>query len=268
MTSASHFPFDTRTYCSQYTVSPSIMMESSAFDDQIFCDFSGPLSPPGVRPQSVQVMLGMPNGSPDLCQQRLPEVHSLLPGAPKIDHYKTLEYSSPKTIDYKIGSYSPTAIKYDYGKCDQYGAAAKLDYGKHMDYMGGGAGVVVAGKIHHHDYSTPPPPQTGPPHAHHLQPKMDYDHNAMQMYHQPTSQPHQQQVGQAMTDNASGSVINDGTALVGGLAKKKDSDTNQCPSVAPTTTAGGADATASTGAAKKNDKKKIDPNGAKKKKTR
>lgn len=228
-------------------------MESSSFDDPIFCDFPGLLSPLGVKPHSVQVMLGMPNSSPDQCHQRLPEVHSLLPGSSKIDHHKTLEYSSPK-IDYKIGSYSPTA-KYDYGKCDQY-SVAKLDYGKHhMDYMGGG--VVVGGKHHHHEYSTPPP------HGQHMQSKMDYDQNSMLMY-QTSAQP---QGVQHLSDTSSGSVMTaDGPVGGGDTDKKKDGEQNDCSSVPSTTTPGSTDA--SSGSSKKNDKKKMDPNGAKKKKTR
>lgn len=224
-------------------------MESSSFDDPIFCDFLSPVV--GVKPHSVQVMLGMPNSSPsDLCQQRLPEVHSLLPNSSKIDHIKTLEYSSPK-IDYKIGSYSPTA-KYDYGKCDQYSGGAKLDYGKHMDYMGG---VVVSGK-HHHEYSTPPP------HGQHMQPKMDYDQNSMMMYQ--TTQPQLQAV-QQLSDTSSGSVMN-GDGPCSDMEKKKEGEQILCSGAASTTTPGSSDASAAS--SKKNDKKKIDPNGAKKKKTR
>lgn len=227
------------------------MMESSAFDDQIFCDFAGPLSPPGVKPHSVQVMLGMPNGSPDLCNQRLPEVHSLLPGASKIDHYKNM--------DYKMGSYSPTA-KYDYGKCDQYngGGGAKLDYGKHMDYVG-----VIGGGKHHNEYSPPPQNMSLAPQSHQQHPKLDYDHHTIHMYQQ-SSQPQAGQQQQQLTDT---STVMNGGSDISGLTKKKAEDPN-CTSAPTTTTTGGADATSGVVVTKKNDKKKVDPNGAKKKKTR
>lgn len=120
-------------------------MEHGAFEDQIFSDFSGPLSPLGSKPltpsASIQtsgghsihsVMLGMPAGSVvqhansgELCAQRLPECNTLLQqagaggggGSPKLDPYKTTDYVGHK-MDFigsvnKLGCYSPTP-KYEY----------------------------------------------------------------------------------------------------------------------------------------------------------
>lgn len=120
-----------------------LMMESQGFDDQMFGEFSGPLSPMGAKAiiahphalahhghhpgqgHSIQVMLGMshvPGGDPQ--QQRLPEVHTLLPGSPKLDHYKTISYDSrtgeyqpngqysPQTINGSKSDYSPQRIEY------------------------------------------------------------------------------------------------------------------------------------------------------------
>lgn len=111
-------------------------MESSGFEEQIFGEFSGPLSPIGAKAvvhhtangHSIQVMLGMPS---DACQstQRLPDVHNLLPGSAKTlsDHYKSLDtydkldyqpngklvdacYGDEKIVDYKM-EYSPSGSK-------------------------------------------------------------------------------------------------------------------------------------------------------------
>lgn len=116
-------------------------MEQPTFDEQIFGDFTGPLSPLGPKPlpqsgHSIQVMLGMSQSSTgDLCTQRLPEVHNLLPGSPKIDHYKNMDYSNSK-----IGSYSPSKYDYVNGKIDHYSSSSpKMEYGgKSMDYNSNG----------------------------------------------------------------------------------------------------------------------------------
>lgn len=221
-------------------------METSSFDEQIFSDFAGPLSPLGAKQlsqggHSIHVMLGMnPANSSDLCNQRLPEVQSLLPGSPKLNHYKTLDYITNK-VDYngKMSSYSPSPPtsssqqqtlgppppppKYDYlnGKMmDPYGGPThitKIEYAKPMDY------------------------------------KMEYDPQ-MHMYTQPLpplpQQSHQPQPSQS-SSMGSPSSLND---------KKKNDDA--MGSSTPTTT---SDATSTS---KKNDKKKGDMNGVKKKKTR
>lgn len=204
-------------------------MESSTFDDQIFGDFAGPLSPLGVKAHSVQVMLGMPsgggvggNGSPnsssggagssgDLCHQRLPEVHSLLPGAPKMDHYKTLDYTGTKIIDYKLEAYGSPTAKYDYlGTASSSSSLSPtkqlLDYGssscsggKQMDYSGL---TSIAIKHHHMDYAphSPQPPtammvvqqQSGQSHLQSAK-LSDYDHQQLQMFQHQHQQHHQLQ---------------------------------------------------------------------------
>ena len=75
-------------------------MESSGFDDQIFNDFSGPLSPLGAKAiqatngHSIQVVLGPNDYSASANVQRLPQVDSLLSaGSPS---YKNIDYSHAK----------------------------------------------------------------------------------------------------------------------------------------------------------------------------
>lgn len=206
-------------------------METSSFDEQIFNDFAGPLSPLGAKQiaqgHSIHVMLGMnPSVSSDMCNQRLPEVQSLLPDSPKLNHYKPLDYMGNKS-DYitKIPSYSSTSPpKYEYvnGKVDQYSSNQlnKVEYGKPMEMYGNG--------------------------------KMEYDPH-MQMYQQaavsvPSNSNHQITTSQSMESSS----MND--------KKKGDScDQSDNQSVSQ------SDATSTS---KKNDKKKGDINGVKKKKTR
>lgn len=208
-------------------------METSSFDEQIFNDFAGPLSPLGAKHiaqgHSIHVMLGMnPSVSSDMCNQRLPEVQSLLPDSPKLNHYKPLDYMGNKS-DYitKITSYSSTSPpKYEYvnGKVDQYASNQlhKVDYGKPMEMYGNG--------------------------------KMEYDPH-MQMYQQsavsvPQNSNHQITTSQQSMESASMNDKKKGDALC-------DQSDNQSVSQ--------SDATSTS---KKNDKKKGDINGVKKKKTR
>ena len=195
-------------------------METSAFDEQIFGDFASPLSPLSAKqiPQSghsIQVMLGMnPGNSTDMCSQRLPEVQSLLPGSPKLNHYKTLDYINNK-VDYngKMTSYSPPP-KYDYinGKVDQYSPnSSKIEYAKPMEY-------APNGKM---DYGSAPT-------------KIDYDQHMM--YSQPPQQ--SQQPSQSMNSP----TMND---------KKKD-DGSSMGSTTPTTTSD-ATSTSKKNDKKKND---------------
>lgn len=228
-------------------------MEPSTFDDQIFGDFAGPLSPLGGKAHSVQLMLGGGSGSNsapggehgspnssgstghsnDLCQQqqpqqhqRLPEVHSLLPGgAPKLaDHYKTLDYASAKIIDYKLEAYGSPTAKYDYlvgATSSPVGSLSPtkqlLDYGhgKQMDYSvvnnNGGKQHQQHVVVTHGDYSTHSPPasmmvhqqqqqqllhQPGQSHLH-MQTSAgnklnDYEpHHHMQIFHHSHHQQHQ-----------------------------------------------------------------------------
>lgn len=220
-----------------YTSSNKCKMETSSFDEQIFQDFSGPLSPLGAKQitqgHSIHVMLGMNPGSSDMCNQRLPEVQSLLPGSPKLNHYKTLDYMGNK-IDYntKITSYSSTPPpKYDYvnGKVDQYSPnhLNKVEYGKPMDYN-------LNAKI---DYGNG---------------KLEYDPH-MQMYQQssipgPPTSTHQITTSQSIESPS----MND---------KKKNESCDQSDNQSVSQ----SDASSTS---KKNDKKKGDLNGVKKKKTR
>lgn len=194
-------------------------MENSSFDEQIFGEFGDPISPIGAKQlnqsgRSIQVMLGMnPN---DICTQRLPEVQSLLPGSPKLSHYKNLEYISNK-VDYngKLPSFSRPSIDLN-GKIDPYSSnLGRVDYSKSMEYN-------PNAKM---DYTTS---------------KIDYEQH-MQMYQQPS---------QSIDSSAMGD-------------KKKNEESHAMGgSVTPTTI---SDATSTS---KKNDKKKSDINGVKKKKTR
>lgn len=193
-------------------------MESSSFDEQIFGEFGDPISPLGTKTltqggHSIQVMLGMNPVNPnDMCTQRLPEVQSLLPGSPKLTHYKTLDYITNK-VDYngKLPSYSPP--HYLNGKMDQYSPNSnKIDYVKTIEYN----------------------PNNG---------KIDYEQH-LQMYQQ------HQQPSQSMDSPTMGDK------------KKNDESHSMSGSTTPTTI---SDATSTS---KKNEKKKGDINGVKKKKTR
>lgn len=217
-------------------------METSSFDEQIFGDFAGPLSPLGAKPisqsgHSIHVMLGMnSSGASELCGQRLPEVQSLLPGSPKLNHYKTLDYMGNK-IDYntKINSYSPTASplpppKYDYlnGKMDQYSPnhLIKNEYGKPMDYN-------LNAKI---DYGNG---------------KLEYDPH-MQIY---------QQIPVSSAASAHQMTTAIGSPSINDKKKTEHSQSDQVDNQSISQ----SDATSTS---KKNEKKKGDINGVKKKKTR
>lgn len=113
-------------------------MEHSAFEDGIFSDFAGPLSPLDGKPLTPtssamtsvshgmhSVMLSLPpgatvmhqNNTADLCSQRLPDCQTLLSagGSPKMDPYKssTPDYETKMEYVTKMGCYSPTQ-KYEY----------------------------------------------------------------------------------------------------------------------------------------------------------
>lgn len=223
-------------------------METSSFDDQIFNDFSGPLSPLGAKQitqggHSIHVMLGMnATGSPDMCNQRLPEVQSLLPGSPKLTHYKTLDYMGNK-IDYnaKVSSYSPTPPpKYDYvnGKMDPYSPnhMNKIEYAKSMDYN-------LNAKM---DYGSG---------------KLEYDPH-MQMYQQPPVSTQQQQ--QHPPPPTSTHHISTSQPLASPSMNDKKKSDGQCDQ-SDSQSVSQSDASSTS---KKNDKKKGDINGVKKKKTR
>ncbi|XP_031626045.1 homeobox protein Hox-A3 [Contarinia nasturtii] len=222
-------------------------METSSFDDQIFNDFSGPLSPLGAKQitqggHSIHVMLGInANGSSDMCNQRLPEVQSLLPGSPKLTHYKTLDYMGNK-IDYnaKVSSYSPTPPpKYDYvnGKMDPYSPnhMNKIEYAKTMDYN-------LNAKM---DYGSG---------------KLEYDPH-MQMYQQSPVSAQQQQHPPPPTSTHH---ISTSQPLASPSMNDKKKSDGQCDQ-SDNQSVSQSDASSTS---KKNDKKKGDINGVKKKKTR
>lgn len=235
-------------------------METSSFDEQIFNDFSGPLSPLGAKQitqggHSIHVMLGMNStASPsDMCNQRLPEVQSLLPGSPKLTHYKTLDYMGNK-IDYNahhkaVASYSPTPPppppKYDYtnGKLDQYSPnhMNKIDYAKPMDYNLAGKMDYGGGKL---EYDP------------HMQ---MYQHSQQQQHHQATVSQQQQPPPPTSTHHISTSQPLGSPSM--NDKKKADGHCDQSDNQSVSQ----SDASSTS---KKNDKKKGDINGVKKKKTR
>ncbi|XP_065361323.1 transcription factor mef2A [Calliphora vicina] len=159
-------------------------MEHSAFEDGIFSDFAGPLSPLDGKPLTPtsaamttvahgmhSVMLSLPPGATvmhqsnnsDLCSQRLPDCQTLLAaGSPKMDPYKssTPDYESKMEYVTKMGCYSPTQ-KYEYLT---NGSAQKLE--------------------HHQQYSPPPPTSNGlQQHHHKLQMPSHHHHHHQQQHH-------------------------------------------------------------------------------------
>lgn len=218
-------------------------MESSQFDDQIiFSEFAGPLSPIGSsannknlqsqnNSHSIQVMLGMSTGGQQhpSSEMRLPEVHSILPGSPKIDHYKNMDYSGK--IDY---SSAPSKL------VDTYSSHNKMDYvNVKLDYSPNGPPPGT--KL---DYSPNGKIEYGS--------KLDYDH--LPMFQQP--QP---------LESTSITTING----IGSM-KRKSEELNSPGGSSTHSNSNGQSGSECSGqsSAKKNDKKKSDPNGVKKKKTR
>ncbi|XP_058974173.1 retinal homeobox protein Rx [Musca domestica] len=165
-------------------------MEHTAFEDQIFSEFSGPLSPldgKPLTPTSVahgmhSVMLSLPPGatvmqhpgSADMCSQRLPDCQTLLSStSPKMDPYKssTPDYDNKMEYVTKMGCYSPTQ-KYEYlTTANGGGSAHKLDH-------------------HHQQYSsTPPPTQPG----NHTPNGLAHQQHKSMAHHQTHPHHHQQQ---------------------------------------------------------------------------
>lgn len=220
-------------------------METSGFDDQMFNEFSseavGVLSPLG--PKAIQhhphhhhffsnsntIMIGNSNGDINQ-QQRLPDVHQILPGnSPKMDHYKM--------YDVKIESspYSPN------GKLDYINGTTKLEPyspspGQKLEYTTNGQYSPNAKII---EYTSS--------HGH-------MEHNMMFQQPQPV-------------DSNQQNVIN-GTNS--NFKRKSDENLNNLSGSPPTTinNISPSDATSSMPNKKPVDKKKNDPNGVKKKKTR
>lgn len=230
-------------------------MESSGFDDQIFNEFStGPLSPLGAKaiqqhPHHIHhylpsnhhhqaIMLGN-----DMHQtQRLPDVHNILPGgSPKMDHYKNMDYgpshSGKMEYNVKIESspYSPNS-KNEY----MNGNLTKLEqYSPSNDQYSPNGKII--------EYSASP------------NNKLDYEH--IQMFQHP----------QSLDSNQQNILVNN---INGNSNFKRKSNENlsmsgsSTPTTATTTSASPNDASSTTSAKKPSDKKKNDPNGIKKKKTR
>lgn len=222
-------------------------METSAFDDQMFNEFSseavGVLSPLG--PKAIQhhphshhhhyvqqhhtIMIGNSNGEINHQHQRLPDVHQILPGnSPKMDHYKMYDvkiestpYSPNGKIDYingtpKVESYSPSSgQKLEFTTNGQYSPNAKI-----IEYTS----------------------------THNM------EHNMMFQQPQPV-------------DGNQQSIIN-GTNS--NFKRKSDENLNNLSGSPPTTinNISPSDASSTLPNKKPVDKKKNDPNGVKKKKTR
>lgn len=256
-------------------------METSAFDDQIFGDFSTPLSPIDKNitvPQpngQIHILMGVPSQnshSPNELQcsnQRLPDVHSLLPGGDKMDHYKGMDYHK---MDYgKVGSYSPT-------------------HGGLQNHQLMASGANVNGKMQSY----------APMNVHSMQGnKIEYISGGMSNSHQKMDYDPYQGYGQHQTiiqhpshmDGSGGGGVG-GCSMNGMGAMKRKSEeslnnssgsstpntilTNSsngqtdCPQSGGNATGGNSGGAAGSGGGtpKKNDKKKSDPNGVKKKKTR
>lgn len=255
-------------------------MESSAFDDQIFGDFSTPLSPIDKNiavPQpngQIHILMGVPtqnSHSPNELQcgnQRLPDVQSLLSGSsPNRDHYKGLDYNK---MDYgKVGSYSPTHGLQNH-QIMTSGANVQLVNGKMQAYTPMNVHSLQPNKLEYIGSG-------GAMSNNH--PKMDYDPYQGYGQHQ-TLIPHPSHM-----DTSMGGVPMNGMGSM--KRKSEESLNNSSGSSTPNTILtsssngqneagnGGAGVGAGTGGGaggnstpKKNDKKKSDPNGVKKKKTR
>lgn len=256
-----------------------IKMETSAFDDQIFGDFSTPLSPIDKNiavPQpngQIHILMGVPSQnshSPNelqcgvSSQQRLPDVHSLLPE--KIDHYKGMDYNK---MDYgKVGSYSPTHGLQNH-QIMTSGANVQLVNGKMQTYAPMNVHPLQSNKIEYGAMAN-------------NHPKMDYDPYQGYGQHQ-TLIPHPSHMdmggggGGGLSMNGMGSMkrkseesLNNssGSSTPNTILTSSSNGQNDCgqnPSGASSNGGGGGGGNSTP---KKNDKKKSDPNGVKKKKTR
>lgn len=241
----------------------------SGFDDQMFNEFSpGPLSPLG--PKAIQhhphhhhynmphhhqtIMIGGSSGD-IIQQQRLPDVHNILPGgSPKMEHYKPLDYGSGNSkIEYKLDSspYSPTKIEYlnGSGKLEQYSPSS----GKQLEYttVTSNSQYSPNGKIIEYTSSG-------------SNNKMDYEH--IQMFQQPQPIDNNSQQQQTLLVNGLNNNNNNN------FKRKSEENLNSGSSTPTTTTAttsaSPTESSGNNGNKKPNDKKKSDPNGVKKKKTR
>lgn len=255
-------------------------METSAFDDQIFGDFSTPLSPidkniPLPQPANgqIHILMGVPphhhspNNEMQCNSQRLPDVHSLLSGSsPKMDHYKNLGLEHYG----KVGSYSPPTHGLQNHQIMTSGANVQLVNGKMQGY-------------NHNNNNNMHPMQSN---------KMEYDpyqgvgygqqpHHQQQQHHHQTILTHPSHLdsmgmGGSPMNNGMGSMKRKSEESLNNSSGSSTPNTihtsssnggqqNECSQSTPT---GGSSGGGASGTPKKNDKKKSDPNGVKKKKTR
>lgn len=230
-------------------------METSVFNEHLFHDYSpesvgGVMSP--MAPKAIQhhsnhqyishnshnTMLGNLNGEMQQ-HQRLPDVQNILPGSsPKMEHYKS-DYGIHK-VEYNVkiesSQYSPnTKIEYMNGiaKMEPYSPN-----NKNMEYSSVNGQYSPNSKII--EYSQPGI-------------KMDYEH---QMFQHP--QP---------IDNIQHTIL-----MNNNFKRKSDENLNNLSGSSTPTTINNIspnEASSTTNVNKKpTDKKKNDPNGVKKKKTR
>jgi hypothetical protein len=218
-------------------------METSGFDDQMFGEFQsdsvGVLGPLGAKAMQHHphhhhyvphhtIMIGNSNG--DINQhQRLPDVHQILPGNSPKDHYKM--------YDVKIESTTPYSPN---GKIDYMNGTAKIESytsspGQKLEYTTNG------------QYS---------PNGKLIEYGSNHNMEASMMFQQP--QP---------VDGNQQNIIN-GTNS--NFKRKSDENLNNLSGSPPTTinNISPSDASSALPSKKPIDKKKSDPNGVKKKKTR
>lgn len=234
------------------------------FEDQIFSEFPteaiiNPMPPKAVQhhfitshhhhhhhPQTI--MIGNSNGDINQQHQRLPDVHQILPGnSPKMDHYKIATTSS---LDYShVKMESPYTVNGKMEYINGNGGIVKLES---YSPSSGDQHVTSNGQYSPNskliEYSTAGP--TASQQQQHME--------QIQIFHQPQSMDGNQQ-----------NIIN-GTD--GNFKRKSDENLNNVSGSPTPTTINNIspnDGSSSTSPNKKpSDKKKNDPNGVKKKKTR
>jgi hypothetical protein len=223
-------------------------METSGFDDQmIFNEFSSgeiPMGPKAIQhhhphhhhyAQHQTIIMGNSNGNEINQHQRLPEIHQILPGnSPKMDHYKI--YSEVKI---ESSPYSPNG-KIDYingnaAKVESYSPSPgqKLEFTSNGQYSPGSK-IIEYTSTHN----------------------MEQQHNMI--FQQP----------QPVDANQQNAIINGASS---NFKRKSDENLNNLSGSPPSTinnNVSPSDASSTMPNKKPLDKKKNDPNGVKKKKTR
>ncbi|XP_059619886.1 paired box protein Pax-3 [Phlebotomus argentipes] len=219
-------------------------MEATGFDEHIFSEFPDPLTPIGKPMQdqaqlippantSVQAMLGQLD--PQMPGHHTPELagQQRLPEVHSLFPGGSAKMDHYKNIEYsstKLGSYSPNgkAVEYANGKLDSYSPGSKIEF-------------LSNGKMNYSpnsdmEYTT----------------KIDYDIN---MFQQPqpidsTMRPHNGMQCIKRKNEEGSSPNSTNNSAIAGHGSGNTGGSEPSP------------------AAKKNEKKKSDPNGIKKKKTR